>query len=796
MWFDAGGATITACAGQITCATPGATNNPGPGAQTYFYTNEQSARLMFYHDHAWGITRLNVYVGMAAGYLVRDTVEQNLITAGTIPGAIAGSEIPLVIEDKTFVDDTTIKDTDPTWAWGSAPTTSVIPQPSVTVSGQGMTPVKGDLWWPHVYMPAENPYDTTGAGPLGRWVYGPWFFPPTPVCGSSPDAVQPFCIDVGTLPNPYYGVANPNQAPEIPGTPNVSWGAEAFLDTMTVNGTAYPKVTLAPQAYRFRILNASHDRFVNLQLYVADPAFAAATPVPLTEVKMVPAAFNAAYPAGWPQDGREGGVPDPALRGPAFIQIGTESGFLPNPVVLPNRPVKWNTDVTQFNAGNVLQQNEGGGTLFLGPAERADVIVDFTAFAGKTLILYNDAPAPWPALDPHYDYYTDDPDRQDIGGAPSTPAGVGPNVRTIMQINISGSGGIATPDYYNPTTLANLQTAFASTTTTPGAFAQDQDPIIVGQAAYNNTYPNTTFPSTYPNWGISRITDDTLSFQTVDGTIVSNYPMKRKAIHDEMGGTFDVYGRLAAKLGLEIPFANAAFQTFVLQNLVDPPTETVRNNEVQIWRITHNGVDTHPIHFHLFDVQVINRVGWDGFIRLPDDNELGWKDTLRVSPLEDTIVALRPKSIIVPFALPNSVRPLNPSQPFGSMVGFSQIDTSTGGPRTVPQTNQLFNYGHEYVWHCHILSHEENDMMRSMVLAKVPQNDFNGLGRTDLTVWRPGTSEWWSISLLNGTQKSAVMGATGDKLVPGDYDGDNKSDAAVWRRHGWNMAHPQQRNKY
>ena len=46
------GNTITACAGQTTCATAGATNNPGPGSQTFYYTNEQSARLMFYHDHA------------------------------------------------------------------------------------------------------------------------------------------------------------------------------------------------------------------------------------------------------------------------------------------------------------------------------------------------------------------------------------------------------------------------------------------------------------------------------------------------------------------------------------------------------------------------------------------------------------------------------------------------------------------------------------------------------------------------------------------------------------------------
>ena len=37
-----------------------------------FYTNEQSARLLFYHDHSWGITRLNVYAGEAAGYLITD----------------------------------------------------------------------------------------------------------------------------------------------------------------------------------------------------------------------------------------------------------------------------------------------------------------------------------------------------------------------------------------------------------------------------------------------------------------------------------------------------------------------------------------------------------------------------------------------------------------------------------------------------------------------------------------------------------------------------------------------------
>ena len=50
------------------------------GCMTFYYTNQQSARLMFYHDHAWGITRLNVYAGEAAGYLITDDTEKTLIS--------------------------------------------------------------------------------------------------------------------------------------------------------------------------------------------------------------------------------------------------------------------------------------------------------------------------------------------------------------------------------------------------------------------------------------------------------------------------------------------------------------------------------------------------------------------------------------------------------------------------------------------------------------------------------------------------------------------------------------------
>ncbi len=139
---------------------------------------------------------------------------------------------------------------------------------------------------------------------------------------------------------------------------------------------------------------------------------------------------------------------------------------------------------------------------------------------------------------------------------------------------------------------------------------------------------------------------------------------------------------MSAKLGLERPSGVPGAPNFILYGFSDPATEILQDsmtplapvdeNGVQIWKITHNGVDTHPVHFHLFDVQLINRVGWDGFIRTPDDNELGWKDTVRVSPLEDTIVALRPVAPQMNFGLPDSMRPLNPMLPIGSTHGLLQ----------------------------------------------------------------------------------------------------------------------------
>lgn len=683
-------------------------DDPRDGAQTLYYTNAQNARLMFYHDHSYGITRLNVYAGESSAYILTDMVDQDLINGTNKSGVnpdlkkiFPEAGIPLVIQDKTFVDANTILDTDPTWAWGTTPG----------------TPNTGDLWYPHVYSPAQNPWDPSGSNPFGRWMYGPWFWPPTTN------------IEHGPIPNPYYDPENaPEQPPMMPAMPYPSMPGEAFMDTPIVNGTAYPYLEVEPKTYRFRILNAADDRFFNLQMYVADPAgYISPDTGYATEVKMVSACGMPGLPADWPS-----GIPDMTRKGPDWIQVGNESGFLPAPVVIPSQPITWNLNATNFNFGNVDQHS-----LLLGTAERADVMVDFSQYAGQTLILYNDAPAAFPAADSRYDYYTDNPDQTAEGGAPTTKPGFGPNIRTIMQIRVAASTPAPAYD------LTALETVFDKTGTKRGVFEVSQDPTIMPQAAYNSAYNVTNLPADAASAYV-QLHEFSKTFRPIDvsGALLSpaTLNIEPKALQDEMGEVYDTgYGRMSGMLGLEFPTSSSSFNQFVVYSYASPPVEIVKgtvninatpigslNDGTQIWKITHNGVDTHTIHTHLFSAQLINRVAWDGALIPPDPNELGWKETFRVNPLEHTIIAMRPNIPTpsqVPFQVPNSVRLIDPTMLEGAVLTppppagwFDPL----GNPIN-QVTNHYVNFGWEYVYHCHILAHEEMDMMHAMAFAVPPK---------------------------------------------------------------------------
>ena len=767
MYF-AGNTIVPFCTATVTsnCFTPGnpatlppgASTKPPAGDMTFYWTNQQGGRLMFYHDHAYGLTRLNVYAGEAAGYLLYDPAEEAALAKASAPGSLAVGDlshlIPLVIQDKTFVPSKAQLDAqDPTWDgnFGATPISS--------------TGSNGDLWFSHVYMPNQDPADPLGGGnPYGRWDYGPWFFPPmtTLTAANPPTAVTIPCASRAfpgqiLTPDP----TNNNQV-GCPIIPNASGTPESFMDTPVVNGKAYPVLHVAPAAYRFKILAAGNDRSWNLSWFLADPA-------QNTEVVMLPAAVPPAngiplcsainpvavpglviglatgkldasgnplngtgLPAGcwpnygpqpgipapqtmWAADGRAGGAPDPRTAGPAWIQIGSEGGLLPAPVVIPPTAINYEQNMRSITVTSVAVHG-----LWLGPAERADVIVDFSQFAGKTLILYNDAPTPAPANDSRLDYFTGDGDQTPIGGAPNTPPGYGPNTRTVMQVIVDGTNPNTVPF-----SLPALKAAFATTAAGPGIFASTQPTTIVPEPAYNSAY-NASFPPVYAPISANTLTFNPITPLTFEA-LLSQEPsacgattapvqcasLNHKAIQELF--TLD-YGRMNATLGTELPNVNFQNQTTIPLGYVDPATEIIRQGDTQLWKITHNGVDSHFIHFHLFNVQVVNRVGWDGSLRPPDANEMGWKDTVRMNPLEDIIVALQPITPQLPWPIPNSVRANDVT---GGMPTFTNLNPfSNGGATTVDGPT---NFGWEYVWHCHILGHEENDMMRP-IMWQVPPN--------------------------------------------------------------------------
>jgi FtsP/CotA-like multicopper oxidase with cupredoxin domain len=426
-----------------------------------------------------------------------------------------------------------------------------------------------------------------------------------------------------------------------------------------------------------------------------------------------------------PGDLRVGGVPDPRQIGPQMIQIGTEGGFLPSPIVLANNCIDWDRDPKSMTVGNVrnfaltqinpanprqmLVYPHTGNNLLLGPAERADVIIDFSQVpTGSTLILYNDAPAAFPAPDPRYDYYTFNPDYSatglDMGGAPSTNPGKGPNIRTVMQIKVVGSAGAGVG-------LTALNTAISN------YWTSNMDPKLVANGVY-------------------------APINLLAGQKFANLPVFNKSISEE----FDpLWGLMNALLGTEQANTNNQgqqtwgfqftdpitekfdpFQTFNPAGPVDP----TKAYQAQVWKITQNGVDTHPIHFHLFNVQVVNRVDWAGVIKPPDANEMGWKDTVRMNPLEDIIIAMKPKvSTNQPFKLPNSKRLLAPTMPAGvtNASFWTALPAGAVAPAfpftnlaTGVTANNTVNFEWEYVWHCHILGHEEHDMMRPIAFKVSP----------------------------------------------------------------------------
>ena len=538
---------------------------PGTGTALFRYTNDQPSTTLWYHDHSLGITRLNVYAASAGFWLIREPGdgETGLVT-GTLPGPAAGllgdpnapaasaiREIPLAIQPKSFNAD------------GS----QFFPANRAFFEGLGTGAIYGDNTGLNI------PFLPDGAGPNPN--------PPPPIAYTTTD-ISPV------------------------------WNPEAFFNTMTVNGNPWPFHTVAPERYRFRVLNAADSRFLNLSLQAIE---------------------RTVLPNGRVREKVLGEVP--------FYQIGAEQSLLPFVVrietgfatTLPGTGL----DVCTTGGGKPKGKGKGAGNtacvnavpgffaeqaLLVGPAERADVIVDFSAVpAGTNVVrMVNTAPdAPFggfpdvpadPATTGQVMQFVIDPALASPAGDPSTPP---------AQLALWGTqaAGQVDPDLQPPT---------GASTPRDLALLEEESALLC------------------------------VNIDPVTGVITQ----VAGSVPPLCAGGGIPFAPKAAVLGINGSLgAGGATVT-----LWDDPIETNPGvGDVETWELYNLTVDAHPIHLHLVKFQVVDRQVIGGAVRPPEPWEAGWKDTVIAYPGE------------------------------------------------VTRVKATFDIPGLYVWHCHILSHEDNEMM-------------------------------------------------------------------------------------
>jgi spore coat protein A len=308
------------------------------------------------------------------------------------------------------------------------------------------------------------------------------------------------------------------------------WIPEFFGDTMCVNGKAWPVIDVEPRRYRLRMLNGCNARFLNMNLVMTDSH----------------------------------GTPH-GMAGPQFNIIGTDGGLLPAPVAVT--------------------------TLLQAPAERFDVIVDFSGKSGKFFVLTNNGPAPFP------------------GGGEVVPTQI---MMFRVSKPLSSKDTTTIPQVLNPNPMnINLKTV-----------SNSRDLVLTE---------------------LDRASDG-----------------------------FPIIGLLDNK------------------NWDDPVTEDPKVGATEIWNLINDTGDGHPKHIHLVQFQILSRQPFDqdtfdntgqlvftGPPQAPAPEEVNAaKDTVKAYPGTVTKLAMK-------FDLPT-------------------------GTRVIPGNR------YKFVWHCHILEHEDNEMMRPM----------------------------------------------------------------------------------
>jgi len=451
---------------------------------------------------------------------------------------------------------------------------------------------------------------------------------------------------VGTVNEQFPG-AGELRIPFVPGSDIAPiWNPEAFFNVMVVNGVSWPTLEVAPALYRFRLLDGCNSRFLNLAL-------------------------------------KKGGM---GAKDVPFYQIGAEQGFLRQVVRIETgsaTPLPGNGfDVCPGNAGTKgMAKNcvppiatDPQQALLMGPAERADVLVDFRGLVdGDIVRMINTAPdAPF-------------------GGFPVVPADPA-TTGQVMQFVVNSAllqpnDALTTP----PTNLAlNFEPALGATNKTRQVSLNEgeSEELCVVVDLAGNVVP-----------AVNSLDDPVLPTSLEPGTGVPCYDTTDMAVigvpfapKEALLGTVDCVDAMGVFLHQstpdtpcvtaagEVPVGNPLKWTAIGEgdqrwfnvNVSPEPvsvwvTENPDLGAIEEWEIYNFTADAHPIHQHLVRFEIVSRQ-----------------------------------------PLPGGVAVSSVLQPWES--GFKDMVIAYPGEITTIKSH--FDIEGLYVWHCHIVEHEDNEMMR------------------------------------------------------------------------------------
>ncbi len=369
----------------------------------------------------------------------------------------------------------------------------------------------------------------------------------------------------------------------------------------------------------------------------------------------------------------EPGTPLPAA---AVQQVGTDGGLLGRAVPLP------------------------GGALVLSPGERADVLVDFGLLSEEVqhVVVWNSAPAPWGGtpltgapnasdpdgflVTPHvmrFDLQCGAVPRPGLGGRSIEAMALDPDFRRVPldHHDLPADHGhtvialLEEQEILRDDTGAPRLTATGEVITHPMLFLHEVVPVDLADRHGCNMYE-----------------------QRVDGV-------------DPADPTVVLPASRRAGIRLTLPGDPTVYVT-IGKRFNDGSMVMATQGAWHLWKVVNLSPDTHPFHVHLTQFQATSRVlltpsvspldpgvtrEIDLVASMPgllDANEEGWKDTFRVNP------------------------------------GARDADDNVLTAEMVTIMGSFAAHAGRYMYHCHILEHEDVEMMRQLTVLPADVMAFMG----------------------------------------------------------------------